>query len=411
LWNNIKGQLVMLGTPNAGSFAAIQTLMGRNSLVRILADILPFQSKTDWFQVVNSFPGLYQLCPGKTDKPNIYEKLFWEKFPDVLFDVHLQNIPKFHQDLLDARATTIDAHRMSYIAGVGFDTPTALKVLENGEFDFDLTPDGDGTVSHALGLLEGITTYYVEEAHGDLPNNRDVLRAAQDILQTGATTVLTTQKPVISRSRATTTNDSVEFDLEKIESVIRQIRENQTPEPQKVFDAEKKLLRSFLGGNFDWREKPVSFLTDDVEIDEIKKIDVDLVQGYIETVNAPAVVVGQYSGMPPSGAIGAIDKVLDYWITYAYRNEMLSTELGQIFVVPQNGKRLNKSVETVIVVGMGEYNKFSRDDLRYLTMNAALAVLTLGYNRFATVLIGTGANNISVERAGANQNRRETVVT
>lgn len=404
LWNSIKGQLVMLGTPNAGSFAAIQTLMGKNSLVKNIAAVLPFQSQSDWFQIVNSFPGLYQLCPGKTDKPNIYEKMFWDKlpedkFPPVIFDPHLQNIPKFHQDLLDAGAMTIDKDRMSYIAGVGYDTPTALRLLDNGDFDFDFTPDGDGTVSHLLGLLEGIPTYYVEEAHGDLPNNRLVLRAVKEILQTGETNVLLAEKPVIPRSRAITSNRSMEHDLEKIGTVIRQIRENQNPDQQNVFNAEKKFLRALLSGNLDREDEPVSFLSDEKDPSKMKKIDVDLIQGYIETVNAPAVVLGQYKGLPPSGALGAIDKVLDYWITYAYRNEMISTDLGQLFIVPQNGKRLNKWVETVIIAGMGEFDQFTRDDLRYLIMNATLAVLTLGYNRFATVLVGTGSNNLSIERA------------
>lgn len=398
LWNEIKGQLVMLGTPNAGSFAAIQTLMGKNSLIKNVAAVLPFQSKSDWYQIVNSFPGLYQLCPGKIDKPDIYDKSFWKNFPDVVFDPHLQNIPKFQQELFDAGAMTIDAKRMSYIAGVGFDTPTALKPVGD-DFDFDFTPDGDGTVSHLLGLLEGITTYYVEEAHGDLPNNRTVLRAVKDILQNGATAVLPTEKPIISRSRAIASSSSIEHDLEKIGTVIRQIQENKTPDQQNVFNAEKKLLRALLGGNLDREDEPVSYLTGETDKTEMKQIDVDLIHGYIETVNAPAVVVGQYKGLPPSGAVGAIDRVLDYWITYAHRNEMIGTDLGQIFVVPQNGKRLNKSVETVIIAGMGEFNQFSRDDLRYLIMNATLAVLTLGYNRFATVMVGTGSNNLSIERA------------
>ncbi len=398
LWNEIKGRLVMLGTPNAGSFAAIQTLMGKNSLIKNVAAVLPFQSKSDWYQIVNSFPGLYQLCPGKTDKPDIYDKSFWKNFPDVVFDPHLQNIPKFQKELFDAGAMTIDAKRMSYIAGVGYDTPTALKP-DGDDFDFDFTPDGDGTVSHLLGLLEGITTYYIEEAHGDLPNNRAVLRAVKDILQNGTTIVLPTEKPIVSRSRAITSSRSIEHDLEKIGTVVRQIQENKNPEQQNVFNAEKKLLRALLGGNLDREDEPVSYLTDEMDKAKMKRIEVDLIQGYIETVNAPAVVVGQYKGLPPSGAVGAIDRVLDYWITYAYRNEMIGTDLGQIFVVPQNGKRLNKSVETVIVAGMGEFNQFSRDDLRYLIMNATLAVLTLGYNRFATVMVGTGSNNLSIERA------------
>lgn len=172
-WRGLKGQLIMLGTPNSGSFAAIQTLMGKNSMVKTIAQVLPFQTKADWFQIVDSFPGLYQLCPSKLINPEVYEKSIWEKFPDVAFDGQLQLVPKFYQDLFDSRETTIDANRMSYIAGVGYEMLTGLKDFNGKDYDFDITLDGDGTVSHKLGLLEGVTTYYVEGTpHGSLPNNR-----------------------------------------------------------------------------------------------------------------------------------------------------------------------------------------------------------------------------------------------
>ena len=138
LWRKLNGRLVMLGTPNSGSFAAIQTLMGRNSMVKTIAEVLPFQSKADWFRIVNSFPGLYQLCPSKLINPEVYEKTIWDKFPDVAYDGHLQSIPKFHQDLFDSREATVDANRMTYIAGVGYETPSGLKVLEGSEYDFDV---------------------------------------------------------------------------------------------------------------------------------------------------------------------------------------------------------------------------------------------------------------------------------
>ncbi len=81
LWQETGGRLVMLGTPNAGSFAAVQTLMGKSSLVKYLAAADIFQNKADWFEVVNSFVGLYQLCPSKLLSPDLYEKKNLGKFP------------------------------------------------------------------------------------------------------------------------------------------------------------------------------------------------------------------------------------------------------------------------------------------------------------------------------------------
>ena len=400
LWNEIKGRLVMLGTPNYGSFAAIQGLMGKNPSVKKLALADICQNKAELSQIINTFLGLYQLCPSKSEKPNIYEKDFWKNFPNVWFDDYLQNVPGFYQGLANAQSATIDKSRMSYIAGTGIRTPMALKQLESGSFDFEEESDGDGTVPHSLGLLEGVPTYYVEESHGDLPNNQKVLRAVKEILQTGSTTVLPTVKPEVTLDRALITDSAIEKDLERVKSVSRLIKDDQNPEDLIVFDAEKKLLRSLIGGNLDRDDEPLSFLDDETEEErKTKKIKVDLVRGYIENADAPVVVVGQYLNLPPTGSLAAIDRNLNYRITYAYQNEMIGAELGQIFVVPQNGKPLNKNVKTVIVAGMGEYNRFSRDDLRYLVMNAALAVINMGYKRFATVLIGTGANLLSVERS------------
>ena len=86
---------------------------------------------------------------------------------------------------------------MTYIAGVSYDTPSGIKTSETGEYDFDSTLDGDGTVPHKSGLLEGITTYYVEGTpHGSLLNNHRVLKAVRDILRSGATNQLTKNSSV-----------------------------------------------------------------------------------------------------------------------------------------------------------------------------------------------------------------------
>lgn len=406
LWNEIKGRLVMLGTPNMGSFAAIQTLMGENSLVKNIAAVLPFQSKEDWFQVINSFPGLYQLCPSKLAHPEVYEKTIWEKFPDVLFDGQIMMLPKFHQDLFDMRDKTVDPARMTYIAGVGYETPSGLQTLAAGGYGFDTTLDGDGTVPHKLGLLDGITTYYVEGTpHGSLLNNRRVLKAVKDILKSGKTAELTTTKPVIINPRGAKAAPMIGYELEQLESVARQIQNDEKPDQAIVYDAEKVLLRALLGGK--------ESVDDDLELISSGKrretrtveLEVRWIFGDITAVDVPVVVVGQYQNLPPGGAGGAVDRKINNVISRGFEYDMLGNELGRLFTIPL-GERIKKqihpSVEMVVVAGMGEFGRFSREDLRYLMMNATLGILGLGYNAFACVLIGASMETFSVERAVRN---------
>ncbi len=408
-WDKLKGRLIMLGTPNSGSFAAIQTLMGRNSLIETVAKVLPFQTKADWFRIVNSFPGLYQLCPSKLVNPEVYEKTIWEKFPDVAFDGQLQLVPKFHQDLFDSRTSTIDANRMAYIAGVGYETPSGLKVLEGSEYDFDVTLDGDGTVPHKLGLLEGVTTYYVEGTpHGSLLNNRRVLKAVADIIEKGATQELSTTKPVIINPRSAVYKPAISYETEILDTVVRRMqsdKESNQPSAKEVFEAEKILLRSVLGGK--------EYVDDDFDLvsaaekPDVKPVPLDVrwIFGDITAIDTPVVIVGQYRNLPPGGAGGAVDAKIGGLISRGYEYNMLGMELGEIFTLPLNRlphKEINKTVETVIVAGMGDLGGFSREDLRYLMMNVTLGVIGTGYDTFATVIIGASLDNFSTDHAIRN---------
>ena len=89
----------------------------------------------------------------------------------------------------------IDPHRLLYVAGFDRETPVGIRIESPGKFSYRKTRDGDGRVPHELGLLEGVTTYWVNETHGDLAKNGHVLDAITELLQTGKTTVLATTKP------------------------------------------------------------------------------------------------------------------------------------------------------------------------------------------------------------------------
>ena len=51
---------------------------------------------------------------------------------------------------------------------------------------------------HSLGLIPGVTAYFVDEEHSALPANRSVIGAVQEILTSGTTSGLPTQIPAIA---------------------------------------------------------------------------------------------------------------------------------------------------------------------------------------------------------------------
>ena len=98
-------------------------------------------------------------------------------------------------NLLYIKIPVIDPDRLLYVAGYDQDTPVAVQIQAPGRFTYQITTDGDGRVPHALGLLEGVETFWVRESHGGLPKNPNVLAAVHDLLQAGATTALESSKP------------------------------------------------------------------------------------------------------------------------------------------------------------------------------------------------------------------------
>ena len=85
------GRLVMLGTPNHGSFAIPQICTGVEGSVRklVIADLK--HNASELVSIVNSFPGSYQMLPSnlvmKTMEP-LYDAKTYGSFnvPQVLLD-------------------------------------------------------------------------------------------------------------------------------------------------------------------------------------------------------------------------------------------------------------------------------------------------------------------------------------
>jgi pimeloyl-ACP methyl ester carboxylesterase len=190
-------RLVLLGTPNSGSFAAVQALRGTYAVVRKVARLDRASAETLAAEVFSSFPSLYDLlpsgsCAGATD---LFDARAWPACGPQPRAALLQAARAGQQRLASAD------ERFAVIAGVGAETVTAI-ARRREEFVYTLTRHGDGTVPVASAELAGARGVYARVAHSDLTRDPVVAAAVVDLLRRGATARLPGRWPSVSRARA-----------------------------------------------------------------------------------------------------------------------------------------------------------------------------------------------------------------
>lgn len=179
-------RLIMLGTPNFGSFATVLALRGVYPPVHKIA-MLDHENDADAHaqQVFATFSGLYQLLPAPEHCAGLDLRSVanWPRHGPRPLASGLKRSASYRLHLAPADA------RCALIVGVDQPTVTAVR-RQRGEFEFEVTNRGDGTVPLSLALLDGVRTYYVAEGHTELPSNSRVVAAVLDLLAQGSTSRL-----------------------------------------------------------------------------------------------------------------------------------------------------------------------------------------------------------------------------
>ncbi len=214
-------RLLMLGTPNAGSWAPMQVLSGDDSLGNLLVAVgAPFQDHAAR-QLMAQLPGFMQLQsglvgeqPGGTDPRRLDLHATWARLAQDDIDA-LQATNWWHTDgqqlsvyewgvptqpVLDAaqalrrrldtqRDTVLGAfnEQIVLVVGQALRTPDGYEIGDAGLVYLNGAQAGDGRVTHASAMLPGVRTWQVDSAHGDLANHRDAFAAYLDLLSTGTT--------------------------------------------------------------------------------------------------------------------------------------------------------------------------------------------------------------------------------
>ena len=411
LWQRIRqhphGRLLMLGTPNGGSWEIVSLLVARAAVLKKLALVDLRHSGSELLDIIGAFPGVLELLPDDDREP--FTADFWS-------ELHQQDEHSRHhwrppgqsagrssaggKAVLAAagevrrrlRDRAIDPDGMIYVAGQADATPCDIRPVNVEALFFGddqqglevlASPRGDSSVLWDTGPLPGVPTWYMTGVkHGDLANHPDAFEALRELVVDGETLKLPQRAPLTRGSEA-----------------VFPLREH---EPAFLPDQDS-LLRSALG--MGPPRKPPS---------RSSKVRVSVSHGDLATTRH-TVAVGHYAGDTIIGPEAYLDRVLGGRLRRCQRLGLYPGALGSqaVFFNPRIGARPRGA----LMVGLGPVGALTPSDLSNTFSLALLAYSREEIERqapgqqgdnspplelcLATLLIGTGAGGIGVDESVA----------
>lgn len=349
LWDRIcaraGARLVMLGTPNRGSFDIVEAVLGTAHSVQQLALLDLIHDTAQVVDIIAKFPGVLELLP---DGEKYFQTATWASHHRQLSDAAVPD-----QDQLEAAAKTRQglaaqltlfphADHVHYVAGASPRTVAGVDVVE-GRVVLDATTEGDGRVTYESGRLAGVPTWYMDAVHGDLASHRPGFRAIGDLLDTGTTSRLATTPASGVRGGA--------------------VQYRTLPEPV-LYPTETSLAAGLLG-----KEPPASY-----EQRRQQGFRVEVVHDDLRFAQYP-VVVGHYEGDTIVGAEAVIDGRLGGALKQRYALGLYPGEFGSIAVILRKPTPLQEVLHLstgAVVIGLGKWGDLSAADLGDVLRRAAL---------------------------------------
>jgi hypothetical protein len=189
-------RVILIATPNLGSYAAVQALRGTDAVVRKVARLAPQDSAESLAaEVYSSFPSLYDLLPQGNARLDILDPAAW---PGTGPQPRAALLARSRLDR--AQLAPADA-RFVTVSGIG--QPTVCAIARRGDdFLYTLSRGGDGTVPVASSVLPGAPAYFARAAHSDLTRDRQVAAAVADLLRRGVSARLPSRYHSAGRAQA-----------------------------------------------------------------------------------------------------------------------------------------------------------------------------------------------------------------
>lgn len=407
-------RLVMLGTPNQGSFAPVMALRGTHPVVRKVAWLDRCHTAEELSRdVFGTFPGLTEMLPWPSafSQVDLYDLASWPGAAQGLGP---------RKELLAAVAAERKelaggGENVFVVAGVDQRTVVGVRLQQNdggNELVYELSREGDGTVPLTMARLEGVkSTYYVAEAHGSLPNNRLVAAAVIDLLDRGATDVLpTSYTPAPERRAVELVPESQLRRLEPYEGrrngvlsqrELRHVLEEAAAPGARTDLAPATAARAVTTIAAGAAPAGYRHPFDRVVVGRRRqhRIDLRFALGSITEADTRAIALGIFRAVAPTGAARAVDERLGGAVGELFQRRMFSGNVGEVFVLPTG--RHPVTAEFVTFVGLGSFDRFGDEVLQTAAENIVRTFVSTRVEEFSTVLWGGGSGE---SPAGALRN-------
>ncbi|MBL3599258.1 MAG: CHAT domain-containing protein [gamma proteobacterium endosymbiont of Lamellibrachia anaximandri] len=384
LWDRLRertgSRVLMLGTPNRGSYSIPRIFSRQDSTVKMLALADLRHNQDQLLAVLSEFRGMLELLP-VDDQGKIPADILWDQFGKALGGDWKRpgktNLRSAQRTWDKLGSKKLDPERVFYIAGRADETPVAVEVDENQKgktkIRFFSTSQGDGQVPWNTGIPAGIKHWFVDASHGDIPDHEPAFTGMLEILETGNTQLLST-RPQTARG--------IEAQREML------------PDQIDVYPDEDALTAAFLGRSTATApRKPVQ-----------RPMQVSLVHGNLRFATSP-VAVGHYQGDSIVSAEAAVDACLENRLKKRLLLNLYPGPLQTNEVLLRNHQ---DELPGAIIIGLGEVGTLTSsgltDTFREAVLRYVLTVQEEGSAKqeeigLSALLIGTGAGGMSTEDA------------
>lgn len=389
LWSELTkrdgARVVLLGTPHAGTYDAVELLMGTHPLAQQLAMLDPTAGPRGVIETFQDFPGVLELLP--KDLSAFASRQGWRSFAPVRHGAKEPDAALLKKARATAATFNGEAIQLDVVCNVaGTSARTVFGIeLQDGHLLLKLTTEGDGRVTHQSTLIRNVPTWYADAAHGELTSDPVTLDAIQELLESGVSKRLPGSPPNTNRGG-------------------KRIR--QTVPEQVLYPNERDLLVGTFGNA---APRPYG----GKQVEAAKGFRVTVVHGDLSFARFP-IVVGHYESDTIIGAESVIDRLFDGALTTRYNLGLYPGPLGSHTVVVREPTPLQKALQLppgAIVVGLGRWGELSAGQVANIIRRGAIEyVLQLdNYQRgqadtpeakdvgLSVLLIGATASNLSTE--------------
>ncbi|HEY8927512.1 MAG TPA: CHAT domain-containing protein, partial [Polyangia bacterium] len=420
LMSHDDARLLMLGTPNAGSWAPMQALSGDDRLANLLGAVGTLFDVTEARAMFARLPGFLQLQAGLLDETNgLARSETWRRLADSDRQLWEVDLAWFQLDLqrkiaawgippddvlaqakdLQARLAAQDLgeakRRMLLVVGGAPRTACGYELGQAGRFEYQQTDRGDGTVPDASAVLAGVPTWRAAVEHADLPRHRELFPGFVELLARGAT-ISQELKPLGTRSAL-----AADADVGRVEDMPRTARSRGwTAEALDGLAG----IDATMGAPLEERAGPSTPPASQVT----PAIRVSVTNGDLTFIEEP-LLLGHYRSLALTGAERVIDRFIGGTMSEALRLRRYPSATGESEVFENRQPNPDDRADVprpsaVIVVGLGPEGELRAEELARSVRQGVigyaqrLAQDPTGPTSFAlaATLAGSGGLGISV---------------